>query len=1342
MESSNPNASSSSSSNQPPPPLSGYSNASPYSNQQRSTLQSYYSANQPGGGPSSAFHLAQQPHLAPQQQQRPLYPSHQYSNVYGQPPPPPQQQQQQLHSHLQQSHYAPYPYPFPQPHPHHPHAHPLSLPPQQHHPHPSHPQFQSYQPYGYPPPNYPPPPSNNPNQGGFPPPSNPYYLPPQPQQQQQQQYRAPPLSSSQQQGGGGQRLNSRGGGGGVVQNLLPDPSASAAAAALVGLPSTNHNTSSSSGGGPNSGGGLDAFGLPIPPAHYSTTSSSSTQQPYHPLSQPPPPSQLQHSLQHSRSHSHPHSQLSPFLGGPPPSTATSRSPSATSHQSKLVPPPPSNVPKPIHQHPLSHPPHPPHPHPSNSSTFVTVPSSSSSAPIPNSTKPTTKSKVVEKEKKKEKEKEKNVVEVVPERRSTRPRARTSYKPQYVDSDFDSSDEEDEAEEEEETSDEDHDDRFGSFTKGRGGNRKGNGNAKEDVYGEENEEVGNGVGKNGSGKGAVVGARYEQDEVTLGENGLMGELDYSEQKIEQGPEGEQEENLHGKGKGKGRNAKASPNKKGKGKAVDPVPTTARGKKRTRSESIVEPEQEEEEEYDESGEREEGEQYYDDQNEGEDGRDGGGDPEGDDKRKSARGGWGGAAGSRPDTFLTKLWKMLHGDPIDVKEYLRWDKTGRLLLIPDEKEFVERVCKVYFSQKSITSFNKQMNNWDFKRHSRSQRDLNKLKKHNPDITRETRIWYHTSLHSRSTWDDVANVARHEDGMAKKRRVRSKKTGVEEKAAPRRGRPKGSGGPLKIPGMLSSESEGEEMDEDMEDEGSVEERKPAPTSKRTRASPVKRNARDVEGNEDKSPARKKRRDGPVSAGSVSMSPAQSSRSTKAPSQLDDPASLLPVPPHRPSVFDPVPAAKTKSPDEEATDVDAPGEADEEDSVTHRQPEGSIPSNQPLNDDEEDAEGEIDAEGVADDDTETKEDQLEQDSEKHEQPPVSTGGRQTRASRGLRGLELSSINTTTSARGRGGGRGKKANAGLSKEGDDITPEKRDAIAGDDAEGVPNENAPSAPDEDEAQGPGRDRTNGQNPDAFDIIRQEAPRPKSRGGGWYLPARVADGKSSDGLEQQPRASEDMRRGGAGFPLSEEGSSSAVYALPRPPHLSTLPEVSSPSTSQPPVEPLRSASQPPPHQEPVEKSFPRGPALQVTPPAVHHPQDAPNPYFSDPGQERPPYHSDASGEPAPPRPYIHPAHAVPEELFVPGVTPQTDENQRPIVHYPVPTSSEQEQERVQERKEARISRGGDGDFEAQYAKLEAFVSGEGVTEGERGVAVAGTEDSRDHSHQPQPGDENDPHAPAPQ
>jgi hypothetical protein len=47
------------------------------------------------------------------------------------------------------------------------------------------------------------------------------------------------------------------------------------------------------------------------------------------------------------------------------------------------------------------------------------------------------------------------------------------------------------------------------------------------------------------------------------------------------------------------------------------------------------------------------------------------------------------------------MLHGDPIDVKEYLRWDKTGRLLLIPDEKEFVERVCKVYFSQKSITSF-----------------------------------------------------------------------------------------------------------------------------------------------------------------------------------------------------------------------------------------------------------------------------------------------------------------------------------------------------------------------------------------------------------------------------------------------------------------------------------------------------------------------------------------------------------------------------------------------------------------------------------------------------------------
>jgi hypothetical protein len=48
-----------------------------------------------------------------------------------------------------------------------------------------------------------------------------------------------------------------------------------------------------------------------------------------------------------------------------------------------------------------------------------------------------------------------------------------------------------------------------------------------------------------------------------------------------------------------------------------------------------------------------------------------------------------------------RMLEGNLADVSEYLKWDNTGRLLLIPDEKTFVEKVCKVHFAQKSITSF-----------------------------------------------------------------------------------------------------------------------------------------------------------------------------------------------------------------------------------------------------------------------------------------------------------------------------------------------------------------------------------------------------------------------------------------------------------------------------------------------------------------------------------------------------------------------------------------------------------------------------------------------------------------
>lgn len=48
-----------------------------------------------------------------------------------------------------------------------------------------------------------------------------------------------------------------------------------------------------------------------------------------------------------------------------------------------------------------------------------------------------------------------------------------------------------------------------------------------------------------------------------------------------------------------------------------------------------------------------------------------------------------------------RMLHNDPVDMSEFIRWDKSGRLLLIPNEEDLVEKVCKVHFSQKSITSF-----------------------------------------------------------------------------------------------------------------------------------------------------------------------------------------------------------------------------------------------------------------------------------------------------------------------------------------------------------------------------------------------------------------------------------------------------------------------------------------------------------------------------------------------------------------------------------------------------------------------------------------------------------------
>lgn len=80
------------------------------------------------------------------------------------------------------------------------------------------------------------------------------------------------------------------------------------------------------------------------------------------------------------------------------------------------------------------------------------------------------------------------------------------------------------------------------------------------------------------------------------------------------------------------------------------------------------------------------------------------------------------------------------------------------------------------SADSCTQRTQNWDFKRHARSQKDLEVIGQTEPNVTRNTRIWYHPALDRDSTLGDVQNVGRHEDGMAKKRRIKSKHTGVLE--------------------------------------------------------------------------------------------------------------------------------------------------------------------------------------------------------------------------------------------------------------------------------------------------------------------------------------------------------------------------------------------------------------------------------------------------------------------------------------------------------------------------------------------------------------------------------------
>ncbi|GAA6022588.1 hypothetical protein JCM11491_000693 [Sporobolomyces phaffii] len=1342
MDSANPvvPSTSSTSSTQPaPPPASQGAQQQAYPPHYPPGQPSQYFG-QAGANPTSSnnspstFHLPQPPSQQ-QQQPRPVYPyptgfSHQGPSPGANPGAAGAAPQ----SLAYQQHYAPYPY------------HQL---PNAHH-------FQPYQPYnGYPPP----------QQHYAPHPQNPHafasHHPAYPQFSQQQQYQQvyrPPPVPQQQRG-------------------LSDPSASAAAAALVGLPQNPSASSSGSqnpsapppsahangGGGP----GLDSFGLPIPPAHYSSQAAAAS-------SSAAAAAAASAASNHARAHSYPHAHLHPLAHNPPhhqqqhvlPHPPQHALPNPLAHHSvhpqqpthRLGPPSvllpaPSG---PSHHHSVPSP-FPPHATTDPSSSSTTAGAAKPSKPPPAAASATTKAGGAGGSKAKPAPPAAAEPEVVPavltrERRNPH-RPRTSYKPAY-DSDFSQDDDDDDSSAAGEGDDDARDggafedEQGGGSDTGAGRGRGGRRNtrqpgastttsARKSTAASAAKSTTTAMGRGrGAGRKGAAGASQEGDASGHPQNeGEYAGLEH--------PSQQQQQQV-------GENTTKPLAAQGGGAAAAP----GRGKKRARTVDENDGEDAGRDEYEYGGYEDEadaGGEFYEEYDDGDDfddddddddndkvagrarrtstkngggGGSGGGGPGG----KSSRGGWGGAAGTRPETFLTKLWKMLHGDPVDVQQYLRWDKTGRLLLIPDEKEFVERVCKVHFSQKSITSFNKQMNNWDFKRHSRSQRDLTKLKKHNPTITRETRIWYHTSLHSRSTWDDVARVTRHEDGMAKKRRVRSKRTGVVEEAAPRKGRPKGSGGPLKIPGMLSSESEGEGP-EDGGDDGparadSIDDDAGAETLP-TKGSRSRGGAKgkgkgvvrhrdeideDVKAQEQDhlpSPPANKRKVGPAASGSNAETVDGGSASN--PEEAGPSAST----------------SKAAPPEDEVTDVDAPGEVDDDAGANEvRDPtskDGRVDDDQ-------------DAEGVDDDDDTEMGDGSKKAAEKstEAQIPVVAKGRQTRASRGLRGVESPAPTPPKPARGRG----KKANNGVSKAGDEVTSEKKEAVQGGAEEGNGQEPTREAGEEDTQ--PSTDVA----AEAIEIIRQEAPKPKSRGGGWYLPARVAEARKKQQAEEAAaeaaiaaaaglhpsQSSEEMRRGGAG---------GSVFALPRPPHLSNVPDQTASSSLQ--ELPARSASQPP-QTESTDSATSTSHAASLVPATLHHPQDAPNPYFSEPGHERPRYYSTQDGL-AGLRPFVHPAHAIAAEAFVPGIeSSETNQAEVPVTRYPVPVaeaadpgrsgeSPRDATERNEAEEEETPSAGREEDvtahedFEAQYAKLEALVAGDGEGTGDEGEGGPVRKDDED-------------------
>ncbi|GAA5923944.1 uncharacterized protein JCM15063_005506 [Sporobolomyces koalae] len=1244
-----------------------------YSNQPTSIRHSPYlpppSPYQHHLGPGTSGNSSSNGNGAPQTQQRPMYAypnqqhhqhhqQQQYGHLGPPPVPPPNQVQSQSPVPPSQppppqaasSAYAPYPYPLPNPH-----------------------HFQPYQPYHAPPPV----PQMNHQYGHLGPPPPPGFSPyhhhlahqqhpsqPPSHLPQPQLYR-PPTVPSPTVAPAAAPTSSAGGSNNVASNATnangrqhysgssgnggaADASASAAAAALVGLPQPNNL-------GPpppthNQHGGYNSFGLPIPPAHLYQPQQHHHpayhpqlpppppyyhQQYYHPHhAQPPPPPQPQPQHQAQHYHHHPHQPMNPMQSLPPQPASLG------------LPPPP---PLPLHQ-PSSHAP---------------VGSSSTKPSTPSSTMTNKQKKSVATSKKKEKKPEPVIEPPVTRQRGNRARPRTSYKPLY-DSDFEEIDSDD---------DDDNDD---VNDRGRRGTRDEDPDSdvyKEDEDEEDEDEQGR-VGRTRDEEGGAIEPPLGKSSVTT--NHMKGTKRARDESFEP-------EDFEGTGGG--------------GRDFNPLMMNSE-LELPRAEPIERVEQEDD--------------YSDNEYEK--------------KKPTSRGGWGGGAGigsgTRPETFLKKLWKLLHHDPVDVTEYIAWDNTGRLLIIPDEKKLVEKVCRVHFTQRGITSFNKQMNNWDFKRHSRSQRDLIQLQKHNPEITRDHRIWYHTSLHSKSTWADVAEVNRHEDGMAKKRRVRSKKTGVEEGAAPRKGRPKGSGGAIKLPGDSDSEEGAEELERELHrslaDESTYD--NPPGAKKRkmistTSATAIPKKRVTAKKEDPVQPKPKKAHAVANATASISYFPYGSNAPSPAPSATAASPSPFATGSKESAAVPSDDSAQGKDKEANMDNFDAPGETDDaypsdQDENSRNPGEDELTTAQVV-----EGEGDLDAEGVADDeDAEMQNQSISADVEQPEDgdetevlsragsnvksparrspakkqatparppPPPTPTGRRTRTSLGTRNTDPPPSTSKKNTRNRGA---KKANAGLDKLGDEIIPEKEGAFdASSEDQTAENRADEELGSSSPAPAPVSATTAAgeQAPmmEAIEIVRQEAPKPKSRGGGWYLPARVAEARRKEQEREeaeQKQASESMQRGGLGLSQAaasslDNPSLSVIYALPRPPHLSNVAEPSAPT------EGIRSTSQPP---------------LEETG----------SPVDIDSGHERTLH--EAAGEQA--------GELVPPDSSRRG----TNEEQQSILHNPVPATSKAAGE------EDKTDRDAPEDFEAQYAQLEAFVAGDEGDSHARGGATSEGDDEEMH------------------